>query len=124
MATLLVSHPACLQHLTPPGHPERPDRLRAVESALAADRFKPLVREEAPTAEFDTITLVHPLDYVTAIRDATPQQGMVRLDADTSMSPGSFEAALRAIGGALAPVRAGDGGHGAHPLRFGLPRRP
>jgi acetoin utilization deacetylase AcuC-like enzyme len=106
MATLLVSHPACLQHLTPPGHPERPDRLRAVESALAADRFKPLVREEAPTAEFDTITLVHPLDYVTTIRDATPQQGMVRLDADTSMSPGSFEAALRAIGGAVHAVDA------------------
>jgi acetoin utilization deacetylase AcuC-like enzyme len=106
MATLLVSHPACLQHLTPPGHPERPDRLRAVESALAADRFKPLVREEAPTAEFDTITLVHPLDYVTAIRDVTPQQGMVRLDADTSMSPGSFEAALRAIGGAVHAVDA------------------
>jgi acetoin utilization deacetylase AcuC-like enzyme len=106
MATLLVSHPACLQHLTPPGHPERPDRLRAVENALAADRFKPLVREEAPTAEFDTITLVHPLDYVTAIRDATPQQGMVRLDADTSMSPGSFEAALRAIGGAVHAVDA------------------
>jgi acetoin utilization deacetylase AcuC-like enzyme len=106
MATLIVSHPACLQHLTPPGHPERPDRLRAVESALAADRFKPLVREEAPTAEFDTITLVHPLDYLTAIRDATPQQGMVRLDADTSMSPGSFEAALRAIGGAVHAVDA------------------
>ena len=114
MATLLVSHPACLQHLTPPGHPERPDRLRAVESALAADRFKPLVREEAPTAEFDTITLVHPLDYVTAIRDATPQQGMVRLDADTSMSPGSFEAALRAIGGAVHAVDAVMGGKAAN----------
>ena len=114
MATLLVSHPACLQHLTPPGHPERPDRLRAVESALAADRFKPLVREEAPAAEFDTITLVHPLDYVTAIRDATPQQGMVRLDADTSMSPGSFEAALRAIGGAVHAVDAVMGGKAAN----------
>ena len=114
MTTLLVSHPACLQHLTPPGHPERPDRLRAVESALAADRFKPLVREEAPAAEFDTITLVHPLDYVTAIRDATPQQGMVRLDADTSMSPGSFEAALRAIGGAVHAVDAVMGGKAAN----------
>ena len=114
MTTLLVSHPACLQHLTPPGHPEQPDRLRAVESALAADRFKPLVREEAPAAEFDTITLVHPLDYVTAIRDATPQQGMVRLDADTSMSPGSFEAALRAIGGAVHAVDAVMGGKAAN----------
>ena len=47
MATLLISHPACLLHLTPPGHPERPDRLRAVERALADERFKPLIREEA-----------------------------------------------------------------------------
>jgi acetoin utilization deacetylase AcuC-like enzyme len=106
MATLLITHPACLLHLTPPGHPERPDRLRAVEAALAADRFNALVREEAPAAAFDTITLVHPIDYVTAIRDATPQQGTVQLDADTSMSPGSFEAALRAIGGAVHAVDA------------------
>ncbi len=46
--TLLLTHPACLDHLTPPGHPERPDRLRAVASVLAEDRFKPLVRGEAP----------------------------------------------------------------------------
>ena len=44
------------------------------------------------------------MDYVTAIRDATPKQGLVRLDADTSMSPGSFEAALRAAGGAVHAV--------------------
>ena len=40
------------------------------------------------------------MDYVEAIRDATPKQGIVAIDADTSMSPGSFEAALRAVGGA------------------------
>jgi acetoin utilization deacetylase AcuC-like enzyme len=44
------------------------------------------------------------MDYVEQIRDATPQQGMVQLDADTSMSPGSFEAALRAAGGAVFAV--------------------
>ena len=90
MATLLVTHPACLLHLTPPGHPERPDRLRAVERALAEDRFKALVREEAPAADLETIALAHPMDYVQAIRDATPPDGLVRLDPDTSMSPGSF----------------------------------
>jgi acetoin utilization deacetylase AcuC-like enzyme len=106
MATLLLTHPACLRHLTPPGHPERPDRLRAVEGVLAGERFKALVREEAPAAELDTIALVHPMDYVTAIREATPQQGLVRLDPDTTMSPGSFEAALRATGGAVHAVDA------------------
>jgi len=44
------------------------------------------------------------MDYVTGVRDATPKEGLVRLDADTSMSPGSFEAALRAAGGAVHAV--------------------
>ena len=39
MTTLLLSHPASLDHLTPPGHPERPDRMRAVAQALSEDRF-------------------------------------------------------------------------------------
>jgi acetoin utilization deacetylase AcuC-like enzyme len=104
MPTLLITHPACLNHLTPPGHPERPERLRAVERALEAERFQMLVRVEAPLADLDTIALCHPMDYVAAVRDASPKEGMVRLDADTSMSPGSFEAALRAAGGAVHAV--------------------
>jgi len=104
MPTLLISHPACLEHLTPLGHPERPDRLRAIERALEAEKFQMLGRVEAPLAPFETIALCHPIDYITAIRDATPREGMVRIDADTSMSPGSFEAALRSVGGAIYAV--------------------
>jgi acetoin utilization deacetylase AcuC-like enzyme len=104
MSTLLISHPACLDHLTPPGHPERPDRLRAVEEALADERFQILAREQAPMAEADIIALVHPMDYIEEIRNASPSQGMVRIDADTSMSPGSLEAALRGAGGAVLAV--------------------
>jgi acetoin utilization deacetylase AcuC-like enzyme len=104
MSTLLITHPACLNHLTPLGHPERPERLRAVESALEAEKFQSLARVQAPKAPFEIIALCHPMDYITQIRDATPEQGMVRLDADTSMSPGSFEAALRAAGGAIHAV--------------------
>ena len=106
MPTLLITHPACLEHRMPGGHPERPERLRAIEAALAADAFNPLVRVEAPRAELETIALCHPMDYVEAIRDATPQQGIAQLDADTSMSPGSFEAAIRAVGGAVHAVDA------------------
>ncbi|MFY9893954.1 MAG: histone deacetylase family protein [Xanthobacteraceae bacterium] len=104
MSTLLITHPACLDHLTPSGHPERPERLRAVERALEAEKFQTLARVAAPMAPFETIALCHPMDYITEIRDATPEQGMVRLDADTSISPGSFEAALRAVGGAVHAV--------------------
>src|SRR5688572_321973 len=104
MPTLLVTHPACLEHRTPQGHPERPDRLRAINAALEEPQFDALTRAEAPMAPLETIALCHPMDFITAIRDATPKEGMVRIDADTTLSPGSFEAAIRATGGALHAV--------------------
>src|SRR5438477_12637528 len=104
MTTLLITHPACLMHLTPPGHPERPDRLRAVERALAAPQFQVLVRVEAPAATPETIALCHPAGYIAAIKKATPSEGIVHLDPDTALSPGSFEAGLRAVGGAVHAV--------------------
>jgi acetoin utilization deacetylase AcuC-like enzyme len=101
MTTLLVTHPAGLNHITPAGHPERPDRLRAIEQVLEDERFQDLMRVQAPAATLETIALCHPMDYIVEIRDATPKQGLVRLDADTSMSPGTFEAVLRAVGGGV-----------------------
>ncbi|MGA9280972.1 MAG: histone deacetylase family protein [Pseudolabrys sp.] len=104
MSTLLLSHPACLNHLTPSGHPERPDRLRAIEQVLEDEKFQSLARVEAPRGAVDVIALCHPMEYVDAIQDASPAEGLVRLDADTAMSPGSYEAALRAVGGATLAV--------------------
>ena len=104
MSTLLLTHPACFDHLNPAGHPERPDRLRAIEQALEDERFHMLAREQAPRAPLDVVALAHPMDYIEAIREASPAEGLVRLDADTSMSSGSFEAALRGAGGAMRAV--------------------
>jgi acetoin utilization deacetylase AcuC-like enzyme len=104
MSTLFVTHPACLNHLTPSGHPERPDRLRAIDRALEDERFQSLARVSAPKAEVDDIALCHPREFIDEIAHATPREGLVRIDADTAMSPGSFEAALRAIGGAVYAV--------------------
>jgi acetoin utilization deacetylase AcuC-like enzyme len=98
MSTLYITHPACLDHITPLGHPERSERLKVVDRVLEGEKFALLAREQAPAAPLDTIALAHPLDYVEQIRDACPTVGMVRVDADTSMSPGSFEAATRAVG--------------------------
>jgi acetoin utilization deacetylase AcuC-like enzyme len=104
MTTLLLSHPACLDHAVPQGHPERPDRLRAIERALEHEKFQSLMREQAPMASLDLVALAHPLEYAENIRDASPREGMVSLDADTTMSPGTLEAALRAVGGACQAV--------------------
>ena len=62
MPTLLITHPACLDHLTPSGHPERPDRLRAIDRALEHERFQMLARAEAPAATLEAIALCHPME--------------------------------------------------------------
>jgi len=86
------------------GHPEQPDRLRVIDQAMESEVFQMLVRDVAPRAEISAIARVHPLDYIEAIRAVTPTRGHTALDADTSMSPGSFEAALRSAGGAIFAV--------------------
>ena len=60
MTTLLIAHPACLAHDMGEGHPERPDRLRAVERALESEMFQMLARDVAPRAEIEAIARVHP----------------------------------------------------------------
>jgi acetoin utilization deacetylase AcuC-like enzyme len=104
MSTLLISHSACLNHLMPAGHPERPDRLRAIEQVLESEKFQPLVRLQAPMAPLESVSLCHPMEYAEAVREASPREGMVRIDADTSMSPGTLEAALRYVGGGMLAV--------------------
>jgi acetoin utilization deacetylase AcuC-like enzyme len=104
VTTLLVTHEACAAHNMGEGHPERPQRLRAVDQALAHEMFSLLVRDSAPRATIEALTEVHPAEYVAAVEQASPSQGRVRLDADTAMSPGSWEAALRAAGGAVFAV--------------------
>jgi acetoin utilization deacetylase AcuC-like enzyme len=104
MTTLYLCHPAALDHQTPLGHPERPDRIRVIERALEEERFSALVREQAPIADEEAIRRVHPERFVKALRDGAPREGLKRIDADTVMSPGSYEAALRGAGAAVQAV--------------------
>ena len=107
MTVALFTHPAGLDHDTGPGHPECPDRLRAVLQALEHPDFVALLREVSPEATIEQLERVHPPDYVRAILAIRPPVGdMVQLDGDTFMSHGSHEAILRACGGAVAAVDA------------------
>ena len=107
MPTALITHPACLLHDNGSYHPECPDRLRAVLAALEAEEFADLLREAAPHATAEQLGRVHPANYVEAILSIRPAEDeTVQLDADTAMSAGSAEAALRAAGAAVAAVDA------------------
>jgi acetoin utilization deacetylase AcuC-like enzyme len=104
MTTLYLHHPAALEHKTPLGHPERPDRIRAIEKVVAQERFAPLTRVEAPYGDAQTIALAHPEEYVRAIEEVAPRTGLVQIDADTTMSPGTYEAVMRGVGAAVLAV--------------------
>jgi len=104
MTTRLYSHPIYLEHLTPPGHPERPDRLRAIARVLEDEAFAALDRVEASEGDEATILYAHPESHVEKVRAAIPQEGIRSIDADTSASPKSWIAALTAIGAANAAV--------------------
>jgi acetoin utilization deacetylase AcuC-like enzyme len=105
MTTLYITHPSFLDHDTGPGHPERSDRMRALEKMLGHEMFALLKREEAPEADDEPIARVHPRAYIDAIRAASPDRGIVAIDGDTRMSPGTLRALYHGVG---AVVRATD----------------
>lgn len=101
MQVTIVSHPSSLAHDPGPGHPERAERIRALEAALAAAPFAHrLQRLEPGPAKREDLLRVHSASHVDRVL-ATAGRA-VRFDSDTSTSPGSVEAALYAAGGALA----------------------
>jgi len=102
MPTAFITHPDCHKHDMGRGHPEQPARLTAIEDQLSASGLEAhLERYDAPLALDEELALVHPMEYVQAIREAAPESGTVRLDPDTAMNPHSLGAALRAAGAAV-----------------------
>src|SRR3954451_10232402 len=86
------------------GHPECPDGLRAIERVLEGEEFQTLLRERAPRGSSEVVLRVHPGDFYETLERESPASGYARLDADTVMSPFTFEAALHAAGGACLAV--------------------
>ncbi len=111
--TLVAYHAACENHDTGPGHPENAGRLRALNAALDGELpgfAERIIRRESELATEEAVLLVHPAAHLErvrqAVRRAAELAGIVHLDADTAVSPGSWEAALAATGTVLTAVDA------------------
>ncbi len=98
MKTGFFTHEDCLNHLSPPGHPECEDRLSVIQAALSGPVFDALVRIDAEKASIDQISLVHPQDHIERVLDNIPATGHAMIDGDTYLSPGSGDASHRAAG--------------------------
>jgi acetoin utilization deacetylase AcuC-like enzyme len=116
MTVAIYTHPACLEHRPPSGHPERPARLAAVLHALEGPQFAALERREAPCATQADLRLAHPEDYLARVARAAPTtlERATPLDPDTWLSCGTLEAAARAAGAGVAAVDAVLSGEAAH----------
>ncbi|MBB3443191.1 histone deacetylase family protein [Sinorhizobium sp. B11] len=106
MSTRLYEHPIFLEHVTPSGHPERSDRIRALNVALEHPNFERLDRKQAPQANEDAVLLAHPEEHLIAVMRQIPEEEdkINQLEADTYASQKSLQAALTGIGGAMAAV--------------------
>lgn len=97
----VYSHSDSARHVTPPGHAESPARFNVVEGGIAA---LDLPHKNSPLGQEADILRCHPEEYIDQIRSALPEHGLAALDADTFLSPGSLDAALRGVGGICAAV--------------------
>jgi acetoin utilization deacetylase AcuC-like enzyme len=96
----LFRHPASLEHDTGPGHPERADRIRAIEAELERRDWLGWEPVDAPAATEEQLLRVHPREYLELVESTCGRSEA--FDMDTPTSPGTHEAALRAAGGACA----------------------
>jgi acetoin utilization deacetylase AcuC-like enzyme len=105
---LYFSHPACLEHdprELSPGHPDTPERLIALERALAERDWLGWERRAAPSAQSSWLELAHSAAHVNSMRKISAAGGGA-IDGDTFLGRRSFEAALHAAGGAVEMVGA------------------
>jgi acetoin utilization deacetylase AcuC-like enzyme len=115
MTTLYLTHPSCIDHVGPPGHPERPDRLLAVWSALDDQRFASLDRRQATAADPSMALLAHDERYCEGLPRLIPPEGRIaQIDADTYLSAQSWPAILHAMGAAAQAVDAVMNGQAAN----------
>jgi len=102
MTTAFITHRDCWLHDMGTHHPECPERLSAINDRLiAAGLDLYLSFYDAPLATLEQIARVHPMEYVRAIAESSPESGIVHVDPDTAMSPGTWQAALRSAGAGI-----------------------
>ena len=107
MPTLFLSHDDCEKHEMLPHHPESPARLRSIHQAMATrDWGEQLVSREAGEIDASAFEGIHPEAYVEQLATLDPGDGIVRVDADTSLNRHSLRAARLAAGAAVQAVDA------------------
>ena len=103
-----ITHRDCLLHEMGEGHPECPERLDAISDHLLAQGLMSLlIPYDAPVATVEQLERAHTAHHVMEILAASPKEGYVHVDPDTSMNPHTVKAALRSAGAAISSAPTG-----------------
>ncbi|MCF7529349.1 histone deacetylase family protein [Neisseria lisongii] len=101
-----VSHPIFMQHSPGKDHPDSPQRIAAIQTALKEQKIWPYLQNiEAVEVQDKQLALVHPRNYLSRLEANQPQEGKIyRIDDDTVMSHQSLSAARFAAGAVVQAV--------------------
>ena len=104
MKTGIITTDTYLDHNTGQGHPERADRVSAVIESLKKFKNKNLIWKKTSTFDRKLLEITHDNNYVNQVEKSFPEKGLIFLDADTIVSPGSKQATLDAVGSIIAAI--------------------
>ena len=104
MKTGIITTDTYLDHNTGQGHPERADRVSAVIESLKKFKNKNLIWKKPSTFDRKLLEITHDNNYVNQVEKSFPEKGLVFLDGDTIVSPGSKQATLDAVGSIIAAI--------------------
>ena len=102
---IIYSHSDCQLKFNGENHPERKERIESIISSIKSSNLKAIFKD-APLADLEIISLVHPKKYVEKILSSIPKDGIIGVEkepfADTMLCPNSKNAILRSCGAGLA----------------------
>ena len=102
---IIYTHDDCLKKFNGHSHPERKERLESILNSIKSSKLE-VEFKDAPLANLETVSLVHPKKYIEQIFSNIPKAGLVGVEkepyADTMLCPDSKNAILRSCGAGIA----------------------
>ena len=108
MKTAIITSDSSLNHNTGIGHPEKPDRVSTVIENLKKN--KKLIWKKPVKFNKKILNITHTSEYINNVEKSFPNEGLVFLDGDTIVSPGSKDATLDAVGSIISAIEMDDRG--------------
>ena len=104
MKTAIITSDTSDKHNTGLGHPENADRISAVTEGLRKISNKNIIWKKNKVFDSKYLEITHTKKYINDVETSFPKKGLIFLDGDTIVSPGSKKATLDAVGSIVTAI--------------------